>query len=535
MRASTRSRVAVAVTAFLLLAGACRRRQSTPATGGAAADPHEDPAAALTRDVPTDHGVVRGVRHGEGFAFRGIPYATPPVGELRFAPPGNPRPWATPRDASAWGACCPQLAEGGTVVEGQEDCLTLNVWTAATGPEKRPVLVFLHGGGNIQGCSAQEGLGLRTYEGDVLASQGVVVVTLNYRLGPLGFLEHASLGKGSTNLGLRDQVAALEWVQRNIAAFGGDPRSVLLFGESAGAEDTCAHVVSPRSRGLFARALMESAMCPKDDLRTAEEQGATIAAKLGCGTGDVAGCLREKPVDAILKGAPGTTLFEKGIKYTPVIDGDVLREAPLVSIAKGTHNHVPFVVGDNSAETLLWVRDTPIRTELGYRLRLEEMLGRAVADKVVAAYPAASFADAKEAYVAATTDAVFVCPARALARALAKGQSELVYRYFFTHSLNTRSHPKESGAIHGLELLFVFGHLTPSGYRPTPSESALATTMQGYWTRFAAAGDPNGPGRPPWLPYDAARDNYLTLDDTVGAGQALHAARCDLWDSIGPH
>jgi para-nitrobenzyl esterase len=543
-RTTLRQSAVVAATGFvlasLLLASACRRHRGAPASGGVTADAHEDPAGAPSRDVTTDHGVVRGVLHEGVFAFRGIPYAAPPVGERRFAPPADAPAWPSPREANDWGACCPQLADGKAV--GQEDCLTLNVWTpqgarASTGGQGgtrtgRPVLVFIHGGGNIQGCSAQEGLGQRTYEGAGLAAaRDVVVVTMNYRLGVLGFLEHAALPRDATNLGLRDQAAALRWVQRNIGAFGGDPKRVLLFGESAGAEDTCAQLVSPASRGLFSSALMESAQCPDQSLAAAEKQGADVAAKLGCGGGDVLACLRAKPVDALVTGAPGATLFEKGIKYAPVVDGDVLPKAPLAAIGAGEHHHVPFAVGSNSEETLLWLRDKPMLGELGYRLRLDEMLGKEKAAEVLARYPVASYPDAKEAFIAATTDAVFACPARTLARAMAKAQQEPVYRYYFSHALATRHRAPEHGAVHGLELLFVWGQLHPNGYRPTDGETALSRAIQGYWARLAA-GDPNGEGARPWPRYHGG-DPYLVLDDPVGAGTALHAANCDFWDSVG--
>jgi para-nitrobenzyl esterase len=514
-----------------------------PASGRVEAEAHEVPISAPSRDVITQNGVVRGVDDGETFAFRGVPYAAPPVGALRFAPPRPAAAWSAPRDATAWGACCPQL--DGDKAVGDEDCLTLNVWTPKGGASTpRPVLVFIHGGGNIQGCSAHESFGQRTYEGDVLASaNGVVVVTLNYRLGALGFLEHEALGAESTNVGLRDQIAALAWVQRNIAAFGGDPKRVLLLGESAGAEDTCAHLVSPQSKGLFSRALMESAMCPSADLATMRKAGEDIARKVGCSEGDVAGCLRSKPAKDLVKAAPGATLFGKGLQYAPVVDGTLLVEDPMKTIAKGAHNHVPFAIGDNSAETLLWVRDTAPRGEAAYRTRIEEILGKVVGDEVLRRYPVSAYADAKEAFVAATTDAVFVCPGRAIARAVAQSQTEPVYRYYFSHALETRSRPKENGAIHGLELLFVFGHLRPNGYRATEGEAALASRIQGYWTSFAGTGDPNDGGHPPlrndvpvepvqWERYDANKDDYLTLDDPPRMDTGLHAANCDLWDGV---
>ncbi len=281
-------RACIAGAAALALASCAKPPSPGSAASTASGRQRIAPPTASASDVPessvaTDHGVVIGVDLGATVAFRGIPYASPPVGEKRFTAPIDPPSWSALRDAAAWGACCPQLHNGEVV--GSEDCLTLNVWIPkAKSDGRRPVLVFLHGGGNIEGCAAQELFGDRIYEGDALAAaKGAVVVTLNYRLAALGFLEHDGI---PTNLGVRDQIAALGWVERNIGAFGGDPSRVLLFGESAGAEDTCVHVASPRSKGLFSRALMESGLCPGGKFCRGYEidrQVSKIASKLGCG------------------------------------------------------------------------------------------------------------------------------------------------------------------------------------------------------------------------------------------------------------
>jgi para-nitrobenzyl esterase len=523
-----------ALFALLVLAaalGACRKRTAAATDGPPDSSVAEDKNAP-THDVTTDHGVVRGVLHGTSYAYRGIPYAAPPTGARRFRPPEDVAPWTSPRDARDFGACCVQ-AEGGDI-EGSEDCLSLNVWTPkdpARSP--RPVLVFIHGGGNIQGCSSQTNGKQRTYEGDALATkENVVVVTLNYRLGPLGFLAHASLSP-SGNYGIRDQAAALAWVHKNAAAFGGDPARVLVFGESAGAEDTCIHLVSPHSKGLFSRALMESALCPFESLADAQKQGDEAAKKVGCTSGDVAACLRAKPAEQLVREAPGAGLFEKGFKWGPAVDGDVIPKTPLDIIAAGAHNHVPFVVGDNSEETLLWLRNKPIPGEAAYKLAMHELLGREKGDRAIARYPANAYPDAKSALIAATTDAVFICPARTLARAVAKAQAEPVDRDLFPHAAQQKRHAA-SGAAHGVELLFVFDHLHPSGYTPTTAEEGLAASMMGYWSRFAASGDPNGSGATAWPRYDEPSDPYLKLDETIAKDERLHADKCDFWDGLGP-
>ena len=519
----------------LLTLTACHRKQWSKGVAKSA----ESTSSAVSAGTPsgdaieTDAGPVRGVVQGDIVAYLGIPYAAPPVGAKRFLPPDPPEHWSAPRDANAWGACCPQLTQGGEFT-GSEDCLTLNVWAPKErGTTAKPVLVFIHGGGNIQGCSAQQGMTQRIYEGDVLASKrGVIVVTFNYRLNVLGFLAHAALKKA--NLGLRDQTAALEWVHRNIKAFGGDPERVLLFGESAGAEDTCAHLVSPASKGLFSRALMESAICPFTPLEKSQKNGEDVAKKLGCTDDDPFACLRGKSAEELVKGAPGSTLFEKGIKYGPSVDGDVIVSQPLATIASGGHNHVPFVIGDNSEETRLWMGKALIPGEGIYRARVTELLGATKADEVLKRYPVSDYPDAKTAFIAATTDAVFVCPARALARALAKGQSEPVYRYLFAHAPHPKFREAAHGAAHGLELLFVFGHLHPAGYQPTSAEQSLSDTMMSYWSGFAAKGDPNGADLPAWPKFEPASDPYLELNDAVVSKAGLRTANCDFWDGALP-
>ena len=524
-----RTSILVAILTLLAATG-CRRRAQTAQPSAVSAASHDAPPADSANDVTTDRGVVRGVFDGDSVAFRGIPFAAPPVGAKRLLAPDDVAPWKEPRDASAWGACCPQLQEG--KVTGSEDCLTLNVWkpkSPASAP--RPVLVFIHGGGNIQGCSAQQAFKDYLYDGDALATaRGAVVVTFNYRLGALGFLEHEGV---ATNVGIRDQIAALEWVHRNVAAFGGDPSKVLLFGESAGAEDTCVHVVSPHSKGLFSRALMESAICPSATLESARAQGDEVAKKLGCDTADALACLRQKSAEDLVRLAPGAMLFDKGLKYAPVVDGDVIVGAPLTTIASGGHNHVPFIIGDNSSETLFWMKDAIIPGEGIYRERLVAMVGEEKAKKVLAHYPVADYPSAKDALVAATTDAVFVCPARTMARAMSKGQSEPVYRYLFSHVTRPKHRPQANGAQHGLELLFVFHRLHPMGYEPTDKEVALSDTMMGLWSTFADRGDPNADPKLVWPHYDAATDPYLELDDDPHAAAGLRTANCDFWDELG--
>ncbi|MGH2603178.1 MAG: carboxylesterase/lipase family protein, partial [Dehalococcoidia bacterium] len=445
----------VLLTAALL--GACVVIVGWPGSSGSEAPVTAQPtcdAEVATEPgvVLTDRGVLRGERSGETYVFRGIPYAAPPVGELRWRPPSEHDCWTGERAATEFGPICPQLNAQREVV-GDEDCLTLNVWTPAAPPAAPlPVMLFIHGGGNSQGAGS-----LPLYDGQRLAEQGdVVLVTLNYRLGPLGFLAHPTLDAESAtgasgNYGILDQIAALRWVQRNIAAFGGDPSRVLIFGESGGAVDTCVLLASPLAAGLFQRALMESGACLGPGMQGAAASGPRFVAASPCaGVTDVPACLRGLDTAAVMAVLPPTVSVSGGggNQYGPVIDGHVLPDAPLRMIQAGTHNHVPFAIGANADET---ARDVPpIGSEEAYRAALERMLGPSLAPVVAAAYPPAEYGGPRQALVAATSDARFICTARTAARAVAANQSEPVYRYFFTQAL--RGPAAAFGASHGLEL-----------------------------------------------------------------------------------
>jgi para-nitrobenzyl esterase len=434
---------------------------------------------------------------------------------------------------------CPQLDANMSFV-GSEDCLTLNVWTPSAAPaQPLPVLVFLHGGGNTQGSSSATSNGVYLYDGEHVAEKGdVVVVTLNYRLGVLGFFAHTSLDAESAdqvsgNYGILDQIAALGWVKRNISAFGGDPARVLVFGESAGAVDTCVQVASPLSAGLFSAALMESGGCGAPTLAQTETQDQPLVQMAGCDpSGDVTSCLRALPAEDLVTRLPGVVSvsgLDKGVKYGPNVDGHVLVDTPLKTLLAGKHNRVPFIVGSNADETSRYVPAVPDATT--YASLVHQEFGAALGDQILARYPASAFPSPRAAFVAVTTDARFVCPARTIARAARGAQAEPVRRYFFSHALDSTA-AKSYGAWHGLELLWVFQHLDVAGYVPSAAEVGLSDAMIGYWSRFAAAGDPDGPGAIAWPAYDAATDATLELDDTIAGLDGVRTARCDFWDSL---
>jgi para-nitrobenzyl esterase len=479
--------------------------------------------------VATAQGVVQGVASGDTWAWLGVPFAAPPVGELRWRPPAPPA-CHDALLADHFAPPCPQLDATGAHV-GQEDCLYLNVWrpsAPADGP--RPVLFFVHGGGNSQGSTSEEVLGhTRLYDGAALAARtDAIVVTTAYRLGYLGFLAHPALADAdgrAGNYGALDQIAALRWVRDNVAAFGGDPARVLLFGESAGGRDTCVLLASPLAAGLFSAALIESGGCSVPARDAVEAESAELADALGC-AGDVAACLRAADPFAMLDARPlKVEVAGKSDSLQPFVDGHLLTEQPIDAMAAGRANAVPTVIGANAEET---GQAVPAQlTEAEYGATVRALFGP-LADRVLAQYPVASYPDARHALIRLTTDAKFVCPSRAAARAQA-GHAP-TWRYFFTQHLdNVR---RESFAFHGLELFFVFDHLDAGGYRPSAAETTLADRMGRAWGALAAAGDP-ALADVAWPRYEAARDDALVLD---GAGlheeDGIRADDCDFWDGI---
>jgi para-nitrobenzyl esterase len=504
----------------------------------------EDSSATVVADdiVRTTNGLVRGERVDGTWRFRGIRYAAPPTGERRFAAPQDPECNEGVVNALDYGNACPQFGPSFDVVTGDEDCLFLNVWSPALENEvsdggERPVMFFIHGGGNILGESSQSLIVDDLYDGQALAEEtGNVVVTINYRLGALGFLAHPALTERdgtSGNAGIRDAIKALEWVRDNIGGFGGDASRVMVFGESAGALNTCALVASPLAAGLFSSALMESGACLAPPLATREEQG--IAAT-GCE--DLACLLEKSPEDLVRALAPIPQVVQTwSLTWGLTTDGDVLPDAPLEMMARGEHNHVPFTVGSNREEMNFFIPLTVVNTCLDMTIALEALAGDH-ADAVREMYPCFDEGFPHETFIAVATDLVFTCPARRVARAVAAHQTQPVFRYHFRDRANTGP-TALLGAYHASELFFVFDKLEAQpGYFSSDGEKDLTRQMQRYWGRLAEHGDPNGAGEQQWPRYDVARDNFLVLDEEPFEGMALsvdeklQAEQCDLWDEI---
>lgn len=497
--------------------------------------------------VATERGPVRGEVTASGRAFRGIPFVKPPVGALRWRPPETDDTcWSGVRDATAFGAMCPQLQQeqgtpfdAGAPISGDEDCLTLNVFTpsSATPDAGLPVLFFIHGGGNTVGTAATEAApGVFLYDGTTLAQRGgVVVVTAQYRLGALGFLTMPALDAESDagvsgNYALLDQQAALAWVQRNVAAFGGDPSRVMLFGESAGALNTCMHVGAPGSAGLFHRALVESGSCTAASPVTARRtEAAKWLAGTGCDTAaDVPACLRALTPEQLIRAYPVEVVVggRKGeVSWGPTVDGVVLPARPLDAMLAGTHNKVPFIVGSNLDETNLSM--PLITTEAEYRAAVTALVGPALTDAVLMRYPVATYGTPRRALVQVTTDAFFGCQARLSARAAANGQPGTpVYRYLFA-----RAPVPIRGAFHGVELAYVFQKVSELSASPAAEDLALEATMLRRWTGFAATGIPDDGVATPWPQYTSS-EPLLRLDSAVTAGSGWRTDECDFWDQV---
>jgi para-nitrobenzyl esterase len=488
--------------------------------GGDAAAQCPVTAGAPAERVATTSGVVRGAQAGATWAYKRVPYAAPPVGELRLRAPRPAACSAAEIDATVLGPACPQLDENSAYL-GDEDCLHLNLWAPATASASpRPVMFWIHGGGNAVGTASDP-----IYDGRRLAEAGdVVVVTINYRLAQLGFLADASLADNGAvgNYGTLDQIAALRWVRDNIAAFGGDPGNVMVFGESAGGRNTCTLLAAPSAAGLFHRALVQSGACKfLDTVADAQTTGDAVATALAC-SGDRAACFRAATAEQLTRANAQPVGALAAGTYGSVIDGVTLVEQPETAIAAGRHHHMPFAIGANADET---AREAPVSlTETAYQNLVRAQYG-ALANAALAQYPSSSYASPRAAYVRLTTDSRFVCPSREIAVHADAGQTEPVYRYFFRYA------PNALGAPHGLDVPFVFGTfdaLVVNGapYEPSGNELALSAAMQGYWSRFARTGDPAG--TPAWPVYDAS-DTALVLDAPVTTAAAIRDVDCDFW------
>jgi len=496
----------------------------------------------LSGTVETSSGPVTGVLEGNHYVYRGIPYAAPPIGDLRWRAPAPHANW-TSFDASHFGNTCPQMLPAGIV--GNEDCLTLNVWGPASNvAHLLPVIVFLHGGGN----STFDAKGIPTFNttGEYFSEHGLVLVSVNFRLGALGFMAHSSLDAENSlhisgNYGVFDQIAALAWVAQNIRGFGGDPHNVTLYGFSSGATDACFLASQPIVRTVFKRVILSGTThdCDRPTTQTeAENTGNTVVQNAGCsGAADVAACMRTLPASSIVAAAPPATPLASPSLWVPVVD-NVTFGAPLSSIANFNDDLRPLMIGNDEDELGTFFAPSFVPDEATYEAKLSTTFGAAIGTQVLAQYPAASYPSPYRAFIAATSDHLYICPARRIARAYAAAgdndDDARVYRYLFAHALENPNPFAGRGAVHSTDLPFIFHTLGMGGliYVPTAAEQVLSTAMATTWTIFAKEANPNNAFIPSWAHYDAVADSYLQFNDVVSAEAGVHTNHCNFWDGI---
>ncbi|MDQ1374750.1 MAG: para-nitrobenzyl esterase [Actinomycetota bacterium] len=499
--------------------------------------------------VETATGRVEGRTKDGVTQFRGIPFAAPPVGDLRFRPPQPALSWTGTRDATRFGPQALQAAGqmealfGGTPPASSEDCLFLNVYTPAADDARRPVLVWIHGGAFLTGSGATP-----WYNGQSFAAaHDLVVVTINYRLGALGFLHLEDIGgdgwEGTGNLGILDQVAALEWVRDNIAAFGGDPDNVTAFGESAGAMSVGTLLGTPAAKGLFTKAIPQSGAAHHGKTREAADATAReLFAELGLEpTPEGAARLRDLPVDAILE-AQNTLVMRNlsaALAFTPVVDGIVLPEAPIDAIGGGSAAGVRVLIGTNADEMKLFsMMDT--RLSVLDEATLLSRVGKELDDagkaaELVTAYRATRpDASAGEIWGDLQSDYIFRIPAVRLAERQSD-RNNAVFSYLFRWK--SPAFGGALGACHALEIPFVWNTLEHGMSQlfcgPADDTSrALAATMHEAWATFARTGTPSAPGLPDWPAYDTERRATMIFDATCRVEDDPGAADREAWAAL---
>jgi len=497
-------------------------------------------ATAQAQTRPTQSGPVKGITVGDVAEFRGIPYAAPPVGKLRWKPPAGPATWSGTRDASAYGPACEQQVSADPI---SEDCLTLNIFAPAraTAASNLPVMVWIHGGAFTSGSG-------RDFDGSALVQHGVVVVTINYRLGYFGFLAHPALSAinphhVSGNFGLLDQQATLAWVRRNIAGFGGDPNRITIFGESAGGQSVIDQLVSP-STGALAGAIAESGsyMTNLPTLAQEEAAGQTAAKSLGC-PGSHAACLYNLSAAALNVLNPLTNLTS----VSPNVDGVTIPMGPAQAFAAGKFQHIPVINGSNHDEYRLfvgltrWATNAPASTGQQYVAKIKGQFGPLAPD-VLARYPLRDFSQPDYAYAAAITDVAFACNAHLLSAQMAP------YTTVYEYELRDPNAPTASGPVlagfsygsaHSSDLSYLFPAYNVLAFHPngpprlTPAQQKLRAEIQDFWTDFARTGTPAGPSTGRWATFDktgSIKGLYPSADPAMRPFFTDH--RCAFWKSL---
>ncbi len=474
-------------------------------------------------------------------AFKGVPFSAPPVGDLRWRPPEPIVAWDGVRDATEPGPICMQPGPQGQ----SEDCLFLNIWAPRESMEPRPVMVWIHGGGFVSGSGSDA-----LTDGTNLASRGVVVVTINYRLGAFGFLAHPALSAESAhdasgNYGLLDMVAALEWVRDNAATFGGDPDRVTIFGESAGAGAVMSVMLMPQSGGLFHRAIAESSFINGWDRRlnesfggstSAEAQGVAVAEALGA-TGDDGLSVVRAATPAEVFEAVGTASLG-GLSWAPNVDGWSIPDDPVQMYANGQQHHVPLITGMNGNEGSMMTGQLQMDDVAAFEAHVQTTYP-SVAEQALAHYAVSSPEEAKPGIDHLFHDMWFAGPVRTLSSHHVKAPAP-VWLYHFTLVPPTGM-GANLGSHHAAEITYVFGNMIDRGSQSvdtpphpmlvgdwTDADRRVSTAMMDHWTQFAATGNPNRVGLTEWPEFDDS-DQHLTFGDPLEVGTGLHAAGADLY------
>jgi para-nitrobenzyl esterase len=490
-------------------------------------------AFALDGRVQVQSGTLQGVEADGLLIYKGVPYAAAPIGDLRWREPQPVKPWKGVREATHFAPACMQTGvsmPGETPPEISEDCLYLNVWAPPRKLGKRvPVIAWIHGGGYSTGSAS-----MPLYWGDKLAQRGVIVVTIAYRLGPFGWLAHPELTRESAhhssgNYGLMDQLAALQWIQRNIGAFGGDPKRVTIAGQSAGAMAVSELMASPRAKGLFQRAIAESGglfepiqLAPDYVLTKSEAVGEKYLASLGVSS---IAQLRKLPASQLLGGTAASITH-------PIIEPYVLPASPYEVFASGRQNDVPVLIGSN-AEEARSLTDVSKVTAKTFSTDLAAAFGP-LPGALIAAYPFTSDAEARQARLDLERNLRFGWDMWAWARLQASTGHSPVFYYSFQQRPPFPSGSVYAGwgASHYAELWYVFDHLDQYPWNWTEADRKLAEEISGYWVNFARAGDPNGAAVPPWPAFENARAQVQILKSPITSGDVFALDKLKVFDAV---
>ena len=496
-------------------------------------------------EVSIAKGTISGETERGIQVFRGIPFAAPPVGELRWKAPQPVEPWKGTLTCTKFSPICPQGSYAKSSIyysplgEMSEDCLYLNVWSEdVLAEEKKPVMVWIHGGALTRGSGSRN-----HYDGVNLAKKGVVVVTINYRLGAFGFLALDELSAESPygisgNYGILDQIAALEWVQKNISQFGGDPRNVTIFGESAGSWSVCALVATPMAKGLFHRAIGQSGSAFTNPLflkGSGDNTGEQIGARFmnACGASDLES-FRALPADSIVSVFFNTPAGRQ-FKTSVLVDGHYFPKSINDIFNAGEQNNTPVLIGSNRDEmtAFTWPSTLP-KTVKEFRESINNLYGE-MAPVYFEAYPVLEPKDILRSHLDHGTDRVFGIGMRQWAR-FTTAINQAAYLYQFTRIPQIKQ-KDYMGAYHAAEIAYVFNNLdktsNPDVY--TDADYAMADQLSDYWVNFAKHGHPNGPGLPVWLPYDRDNEYFQELDLDTVSKQHLLKTRHDMLELLLQH